>query len=437
MRKIIHVDMDCFYAAVEEKFNPSLKGKPVGVGGPPNTRSVLCTANYAARKFGVRSAMPSSHAVRLCPQLVLVAPNFSLYREESKKVRKIFEKFTDRIQPLSLDEAYLDVTDCTDFHGSATLIAREIRKTIYSELKLTASAGIAPNKFLAKIASDWNKPNGQYVITPKDIDAFMPSLPVGKIYGVGKVTNNKMNQLGLFTCGDMQKWDLPELKRHFGSRAGDLYRLSRGIDNRVVETSSERKSLSVEETFNVDIRTLDEALRRLPELYADWDERLLRGNYVSKIRGHNIKMKFSDFKATTHEHSSRHKPTLADFEKLLRTAWERRGMPIRLLGIGVRLGEEASSATGIDGEPGVNLELVGTTSAVNSNYEFDLESASGAGAERGLDLFGMMNTTDGEFDLESRECVSVEAGLGSSSVTDVDVQLDLGGAIGAEERNWR
>lgn len=338
MRKIIHVDMDCFYAAVEEKFNPSLKGKPVGIGGPPDSRSVLCTANYEARKFGLKAAMPSSQAVRLCPQVILIPPNFSLYKEESRKVRKIFEKFTDKIEPLSLDEAYLDVSDSKDFHGSATLIAREIRKQIFEETKLTASAGIAPNKFLAKIASDWKKPNGQFLIAPNDIEAFMPSLKVGKIYGVGKVTNQKMNDLGLFTCADLQKWDLAQLKNHFGSRALDLYHLSRGMDDREVESSSERKSLSVEETFNVDIKTLDEAIKRLPELYRDWEERIGKSDYLSKVRGHCVKLKFSDFTATTKEVTSRAKPTLLDFENLLKSAWERKNMPIRLLGVGVRMG---------------------------------------------------------------------------------------------------
>ncbi|MGZ5279789.1 MAG: DNA polymerase IV, partial [Pseudobdellovibrionaceae bacterium] len=163
-RKIIHVDMDCFYAAVEEKYNPKLKGVPMAVGGPPNSRSVICTANYEARKFGVRAAVPSSRAVRLCPHLILVPPNFELYRKESCKVREIFERFTDVIQPLSLDEAYLDVSHSNEFQGSATLIAKEIRRQIFEETKLTASAGIGPNKFIAKIASDWNKPNGQFVV---------------------------------------------------------------------------------------------------------------------------------------------------------------------------------------------------------------------------------------------------------------------------------
>ena len=204
MRKIIHVDMDCFYAAVEMKHRPELRGKPVGVGGSSNARGVLCTASYEARKFGVRSAMSSGRALKLCPDLILVRPNFDLYRRESLAVREIFGRYTDVIQPLSLDEAYLDVSECLHFGGSATLIARDIRRAIADEVGLPASAGVAPNKFLAKIASDWRKPNGQFVIRPGDIDAFMRELPVEKIWGVGKVTAGKMHELGLRTCADIQ-----------------------------------------------------------------------------------------------------------------------------------------------------------------------------------------------------------------------------------------
>jgi DNA polymerase IV len=337
-RKIIHVDMDCFYAAVEEKYNPKLKGVPMAVGGPPNSRSVICTANYEARKFGVRAAVPSSRAVRLCPHLILVPPNFDLYRKESRKVREIFHRFTDVIQPLSLDEAYLDVTNSTQFQGSATLIAQEIRRLIFEETKLTASAGIAPNKFLAKIASDWKKPNGQFVIRPQEIEAFMPSLPVEKIWGVGKVTATKMHGLNLHTCGDIQKLSLMELKRHFGlSRAQELYDLSRGHDERAVHVDQERKSLSVEETFSRDIGNLKEILQELPALYDDWLRRMQKTGDLNRIRGASIKMKYYDFKSCTHEVSMNEIPTLADFEQLVTSAWQKRPESIRLLGVGVRL----------------------------------------------------------------------------------------------------
>lgn len=338
--------MDCFYAAVEVKYRPELKGKPLGVGGPANSRGVLTTASYEARRFGLRSAMPSSRAVKLCPQLILVPPNFALYKKESRAVREIFHRFTDKVEPLSLDEAYLDVSDSGHCNGSATLIAKEIRALIEKETGLTASAGIAPNKFLAKIASDWNKPNGQFVIRPEDVSAFMPSLKIEKLYGVGKVTAKKMHELGLFTCGDIQKQSLAQLARWFGSRAQDLYDLSRGIDSRVVDPSGERKSLTVEETYEQDIPTLEGCLSRLPDLYADWETRMLKYDEREKIRGFVVKLKFHDFKTTTHENSARGWPAVSDFERLLLKAWERRSEPVRLIGIGVRLSSEEAKESG-------------------------------------------------------------------------------------------
>ncbi|MEZ0392741.1 MAG: DNA polymerase IV [Pseudobdellovibrionaceae bacterium] len=344
-RKIIHVDMDCFYAAVEEKYNPKLKGLPMAVGGPPQSRAVICTANYEARKFGVRAAIPSSRAVRLCPQLILIPPHFDLYKKESRHVREIFQRFTDKFQPLSLDEAYLDVSQCSQFHGSATLIAKEIRRQIFHETGLTASAGIAPNKFLAKIASDWNKPNGQFVIRPEEIENFVRTLPIEKLWGVGKVTAEKMHAMGLHTCEDIQKLSLIELKRRFGaSRALELFQLSRGQDEREVHVDQERKSLSVEETFSRDLQSLDEILQALPSIFEDWKKRLQRSEDESRIRGAVIKMKYMDFKSCTHEESLRHCPTLEDFQRLIIAAWQRRSDPIRLLGVGVRLASQADSS---------------------------------------------------------------------------------------------
>lgn len=340
MRKIIHVDMDCFYAAVEVKYNPSLKGKPLGIGGPPNSRSVLCTASYEARKYGVRAAMPSSHAVRLCPSLILVPPQFNLYKKESQKVREIFQRFTNKIQPLSLDEAYLDVTDCVEFGGSATLIAQEIRRLIFIETGLTASAGVAPNKFLAKIASDWKKPNGQFVIRPQDIKAFMVDLPVEKIFGVGRVTAQKMYDLGIRTCGDLQKFTVFELHHFFGSRAQELHDYSYGIDERDVITEWERKSLTVESTFNKDLMSLEECRQELFPIYEDFLRRLEKGDYVDRVRGIVVKLKFFDFKQTTHEKVFKGLPSLDEFESLLENAYLRRQSPVRLIGLGVRLGSE-------------------------------------------------------------------------------------------------
>lgn len=337
LRKIIHIDMDCFYAAVEVKHRPELKGKPVGIGGPPNSRSVLCTASYEARKFGVRAAMPSSQAVRLCPDLILIPPNFELYKRESQAVREIMLDYTEKLEPLSLDEAYLDVTGSTKCEGLASRMAREIRSRIQSELGLTASAGIAPNKFLAKIASDWNKPNGQFVIRPDQIDAFMPKLKIEKLFGVGQVTAKKMHELGLRTCADIQKASPLDLKRWFGSRAQELRELARGIDHREVRAHTERKSLTVEETFSKDLVNWKEWVSQLEPLWQDWHKRMVAINDSSKIRGHVVKVKFHDFKAMTREISSSAWPTAQDFEPLLNKIWQTRPEPVRLIGLGVRL----------------------------------------------------------------------------------------------------
>ncbi len=335
--------MDCFYAAVEVKKNPELRGKPIGIGGPPQSRSVLCTASYEARKFGVRAAMPSSQAVRLCPQLILIPPDFEAYKRESRAVRKIFERFTPLIQPLSLDEAYLDVTNSDFFNGSATLIAFEIRKMIFQELNLTASAGIAPNKFLAKIASDWKKPNGQFVIRPNEIDDFVRVLAVEKIYGVGKVTALRMHQLGLKTCLDIQKQSLCQLSEWFGKRGEDLYNMSRGIDHRPVRTHVELKSISVEQTYNKDRESLEDCLKEVPELFEDWIRRVERNNAHDKIKNISVKMRYHDFKITTHEVTLKSFPEMNDFKKLIQAVWDRRAEPIRLIGLGCHLKSEKSA----------------------------------------------------------------------------------------------
>jgi len=340
--------MDCFYAAVEVKHNPELKGKPIGIGGPPNSRSVLCTASYEARKFKVRAAMPSATAVRLCPQLILIPPHFDLYKKESYAVHEIFHRYTNLVEPLSLDEAYLDVTDSPLCGGSATLIAKEIRATIQKELNLTASAGVAPNKFLAKVASDWNKPNGQFVIRPRDVEKFVKTLEVEKIHGVGKVTAKKMHTLGLRTCADIQKHSIKQLRDWFGSSGQYYYDVSRGIDERTVESHGERKSLTVEETFNSDIATLDDCLSVVPHLYRDWEARMARGDYRDRIRGYVVKVKFFDFKGTTHEVSSRHWPSEQNFAELLCKAWNRRQKPVRLIGLGVRFSGEKDGAVELE-----------------------------------------------------------------------------------------
>ncbi len=335
-RKIIHIDQDCFYAAVEIRDNPRLKGKPVAVGGRPEGRGVLTTANYEARKYGVKSAMPTSQALKLCPQLILAPINFSKYRAESKKIREIFKLFTDKIEPLSLDEAYLDVTNCKQLEGSATLIAKEIRRLIYEKTKLTASAGIAENKFLAKVASDWNKPNGQKTITPSQTLSFATKLPVNKIPGVGKVTTKKMHSLNIKTCADLQKLTIEQLSYHFGSWGLRLYDVCRGIDYREVQSRGKSKSLSVENTYSKDLTSLDVCLSKLPMIYSDFKERLdnYKNNY--KISSLFVKIKFYDFTQTTIERSKYKEPSLELFKEIFEEAYYRQAEPVRLIGIGVK-----------------------------------------------------------------------------------------------------
>jgi DNA polymerase-4 len=331
MRKIVHIDMDCFYAAIEERENPSLRGKPVGVGGS-SRRGVLTTANYEARKFGCRSAMPVFKALQLCPQLVLVPVRFNLYRGVSAQVRAIFGRFTEKIEPLSLDEAYLDLSH---LNSSAESVAREIRNQIREELKLTASAGIGPNKLIAKIASEWNKPDGQHEVRPEDVEAFMKGLPVGKLWGVGGKMRAKLETLGVTTCGDLQRYDKIEMARRFGKWGLELWELCRGIDDREVETTRIRKSISTENTFRENLTSLED-LRpplhtMLDELAGDLGRHEDRG-----IRSLVVKMKFADFTRTTAEKA--HGVLDAEiFEELLAEAWQRGGgKPVRLLGVGVR-----------------------------------------------------------------------------------------------------
>ncbi len=233
MRKIIHIDMDCFYAAVEMRDNPNFRSRPLAVGGHEKQRGVISTCNYEARKFGVRSAMPTAQALKLCPSLLVVPGRMQVYKEVSTHIRSIFSRYTHLIEPLSLDEAYLDVTDSTQCHGSATLIAEAIRRDIWNELQLTASAGVAPIKFLAKVASDMNKPNGQFVIPPEQVQSVIDTLPLQKIPGVGKVSLEKLNQAGLYVCQDVKNSDYRQLLKQFGRLGASLWQRSRGIDGRI------------------------------------------------------------------------------------------------------------------------------------------------------------------------------------------------------------
>ncbi len=337
MRKIIHVDMDCFFAAVEVRDHPHLRGKPVAVGGSAKGRGVLSTANYEARKYGVRSALPTATALRLCPDLILMPHRFHVYKEESQKVREVFEEYTSIIQPLSLDEAFLDVTDCDQCQGSATLIAQEIRKKIFERTKLTASAGIAPNKFLAKIASDWRKPNGQFTIKPEEIDTFMIDLPVTKIFGVGKVTAAKLHGKGIKTCGDLQKYSPKELYDWMGKFGKQLYELSRGIDTREVKTSRTRKSFSVENTYGTDLPDLEACFEKLIPLMDELQTRLEKKEITSNdYKGIQIKIKFHDFQTTTVSEAGL-ELTLENAKRLIEKGYSREMKPVRLLGVGVQL----------------------------------------------------------------------------------------------------
>lgn len=338
MRKIIHVDMDCFYAAVEMRDDPSLRDIPIAIGGSRERRGVISTANYPARKYGVRSAMPTGMALKLCPHLRLLPGRFAAYKEASAQIRDIFLRYTPLIEPLSLDEAYLDVTDSLHCHGSATLIAKDIRATIFRETQLTASAGIAPIKFLAKIASDLNKPDGQYVITPPEMAGFLLTLPLAKIPGVGKVSAKKLEEMGLHTCGDVQKADLAQLLKRFGKFGRILWERSNGIDERGVVVERERKSLGVERTLAEDIESWEACLTIIDYLYEELDRRLTQIRPDKLIARQGVKLKFNDFQQTTQEHIW---PVLnkEDMIAVARKTWDERraGRGVRLVGLHVTL----------------------------------------------------------------------------------------------------
>jgi len=336
MRKIIHVDCDCFYAAVEMRDNPSLVGKPIAVGGRASRRGVLSTCNYEARAFGLHSAMPTAQALKLCPNVILLPHRFDVYKEASKLINTIYQRYTEIIEPLSLDEAFLDVSEVELLHGSATLIAKDIRKAIEEEVGITASAGIAPNKFLAKVASDWDKPNGQYVITPDHINDFVLQLPVKKIPGVGKSTMKKMKRLGVETCADLQQQDLHQLIKNFGRFGKRLADLSRGIDNREVKTSRIRKSISVEHTYSEDLNDDPSFITAQADLFQKFEVRFDKVKDKYAIHKLYVKIKFSDFTSTTVECRG-NKVDAAVFEDLLLQARQRKELAVRLLGMGVGL----------------------------------------------------------------------------------------------------
>ncbi|WP_288132351.1 DNA polymerase IV [Microbulbifer sp.] len=336
MRKIIHCDCDCFYASVEMRDDPNLRGRPIAVGGASERRGVISTCNYEARTFGVRSAMPSAQAMKLCPDLIVVPGNMKKYREVSAQIREIFLEFTDRIEPLSLDEAYLDVSDSLHFNGSATLIAREIRRRVSDQLGITISAGVAPNKFLAKIASDWEKPDGLTVITPQSVEDFVLRLPIAKLHGVGRVTAEKMHRQGIHTCSDLRPLSLIELVQRYGKFGNRLYHLCRGIDERPVSSNESRKSVSVEHTFKSDLIHQEDWLEEMTNLFGRLQERLEKLDARYEINGVQVKVKYADFTQMTHERGSR-AARISEFKQLLQQCWDKRNDPIRLLGVGIKL----------------------------------------------------------------------------------------------------
>ncbi len=303
MRKIIHVDMDCFFAAVEMRDNPALRDVPIAIGGSRESRGVISTANYPARMYGVRSAMPTATALKRCPSLKIITGRFEAYREASHHIREILSRFTPLIEPLSLDEAWLDVSYSGRCQGSATLMAQEIRDTIRRELNLTASAGVAPVKFLAKIASDINKPDGQFVITPQQVAEFLATLPLTRIPGVGRVTVKKLSDMGLHTCSDVQQSSLPMLLRHFGKFGRILWERCHGIDEREVMTERLRKSLGVERTLAKDIHSWQACYEIIDCLYTDLERRLAQIKPDLQIARQGVKLKFDDFQLTTQEHA--------------------------------------------------------------------------------------------------------------------------------------
>jgi DNA polymerase-4 len=332
-RKIIHIDMDAFYASVEQMDNPDLRGKPIAVGGSEN-RGVVAAASYEARKFGVRSAISGLQAKRNCPELIFVRPRFDRYKEISNKIHKIFHEYTDLVEPLSLDEAYLDVTINKKGNPSASLLAEEIRLRIFNEVGLTASAGISVNKFVAKIASDYNKPNGQKTVNPDEIIPFLEELPIRKFYGVGKVTTEKMYQLGIFTGTDLKSKSLEFLEKHFGKSGTFYYHVVRGIHNSEVKSNRITKSVAAEHTFDVNLSSEIFMLEQLERIANSLERRLQK----HKISGKTVtlKIKYSDF---TQQTRSKTLPYfIADKSLIMETVkellyQERMKDSVRLLGI--------------------------------------------------------------------------------------------------------
>lgn len=333
-RKIIHVDMDAFYASIEQRDNPEYRNTPIAVGGLPDQRGVVATASYEARTFGIHSAMSSRRALELCPDIIFVRPRFEIYKQVSNAIRSIFSRYTDLIEPLSLDEAYLDVTQDKLAIGSALDIAKEIKKSIHSELNLTASAGVSTNKFVAKIASDLNKPDGLTFIGPSKIESFIEHLAIEKFHGVGKVTAKKMKGLNIFNGADLKKLSKQQLIQYFGKVGNFYYDIVRGIDNRPVEPYRELKSIGAEDTFNEDLYDISLMLHELRIIVLKVQKRL----ESKQAKGYTVtlKIKFSDFKQITRNYTHAAPIQLEEIEQfaidLLKQA-PIEGKGVRLLGV--------------------------------------------------------------------------------------------------------
>ncbi|GED21957.1 DNA polymerase IV [Halomonas sabkhae] len=335
MRKILHADCDCFYAAVEMRDDPALRDIPLAIGGSRERRGVIATCNYPARTYGIHSAMPTARALKLCPDLTLMPGNFDKYRAVSRDIQAIFHELTPLVEPLSLDEAYLDVSAVEAFQGSATWMAQWLKQECMARTGITVSVGAAPSKFLAKIASDWEKPDGLTVIAPDRVDDFIARLPVNKLHGVGPATAARLDALGIATCTDLRQQPFEKLLDEFGKFGRRLFELSRGIDERPVRTERERKSISVETTFGQDLPDLDSAHQALLPLCERLTQRI-DGHGQPPLSGIFVKVRFDDFSITTME-SRGMAVTPESFAQLLEQAWARAHRPVRLLGVGARL----------------------------------------------------------------------------------------------------
>ena len=347
IRKIIHIDMDAFFAAIEQRDFPKYRNKPLIVGGAPDTRGVVATCSYEARQYGIHSAMPSSQAYRLCPQAIFVRPRFEAYREASQTIRKIFAGYTELVEPLSLDEAYLDVSDIQLHQGSATLIAKAIKAAIKHETGLIASAGISYNKFLAKIASDMDKPDGLYLISPEQGARFVEQLTIDKFHGIGKATAQKMQALGIQTGKDLRNLSLAVLQQHFGKSARHYYNICRGIDNRPVNSHRISKSVGVETTFQRDITARQEVIAQLHGLLKKALARAAEKQLVAYTL--TVKIKYHDFVQITRSRTLPHavtttSGTLAILEDLLRST-DIGARRVRLLGVTLSSLENRSRLT--------------------------------------------------------------------------------------------